>query len=361
MIRHENASLKIAPPGSWPLISVIVVNYNGAKYLPDCLGSLQNASYPRFEILVVENGSLDESAAILTALASQNSAVVPILSSRNLGYAGAVNLAMRTARGSYAVVLNMDVTVTPQWLEPLIQVLESRKDVGAVCPLVALTDRSRINAMGQDIHVSGLGFNRGLGLPVQRAGSEPFRVSGIQGAAFAISRSLWEEIGGLDESGFLYHEDVNLSWLLHLRGLELYCAPASIVCHDYFLSMHPAKLYLLERNRWALLSTHMRLGTRILFSPLLLLTEFLMWTYCASQGISFLRAKWRSCRWVWGRKAELQKRRAKIEKLRVRTDWEVLKGLSWSYHIRQFLTLGRERGLSRRQPHGGIPEEMSDR
>lgn len=341
-----------------PLVSVVVVNYNGAKHLANCLHSLWAATYPCVELMVVDNGSSDESPAVLNELASTHRDLSTILSPQNLGYAGAVNLALSVAHGSYLAVLNMDLTVDPHWLEPLVDCLEQHQRIGVVCPMVTLADRRHINAVGQDIHVSGLGFNRGLGQLLEKVGSLPFRVSGIQGAAFLISRSLLQRIGGLQASGFLYHEDVNLSWLVQLMGLQLFCVPKSVVHHDYFLSMHPAKLYLLERNRWAMLWTYLRPSTLILLSPILLLTEFLLWGYCVLQGRAFVRAKARSSVWVWRQRHEIKERRAWAEMLRGASDWAVLRNLCWIYHGKQLLTLGRERDSSRRQPAGGIPEEM---
>jgi len=142
----------------------------------------------------------------------------------------------------------MDVEVSPGWLAPLTAFLDRSPDTGAVCPLMLLeADPRRINAAGQDLHVTGLGFNRWLGRPREQAGTEPFQVTGLHGGAFVIRRELLEELRW-DDSGFLYHEDVQLSWLLRLAGREIHCVPTSTVTHDYHLTMFPRKLYLLERT-----------------------------------------------------------------------------------------------------------------
>src|SRR5438094_489739 len=79
------------------------------------------------------------------------------------GGAGGVSLALNAAHGVYVAVLNMDVAVEPGWLKPLVTFLEANPRVGAVNPLILLKDGERVNALGQDVHVTGLGFNRGLG------------------------------------------------------------------------------------------------------------------------------------------------------------------------------------------------------
>ena len=298
---------------------------------------------------MVDNASSDGSDSIAEAAAERHESVRLLRSPTNRGYAGAVNFALAEARGDYVAVLNMDVVVSPGWLDPLVSFLEAIPDAGAVCPLILLeSDPRRINAAGQDIHVTALGFNRWLEEPRERAGKEPFRVSGLHGAAFLIRRDLLESIGGWNESGFLYHEEVELSWLLRLAGREIYCVPASTVSHDYHLTMFPGKLFLLERNRWSMLLANTRALTRLALSPLLALSELMIWGYCLLRGRSFLRAKLDSYRWIPGHRERISERRRFVESLRRCSDWGVLRRMHWGYPVDQFLTLGRERGESER-------------
>jgi len=304
-------------------------------------------------VLVVDNASSDGSDAIAEHAAEQHESVRLLRSPTNRGYAGAVNLALAEARGTYVAVLNMDVIVSPGWLDPLISFCEATPDAGAVCPLIVLeSDPGRVNAAGQNVHVTALGFNRWLEQPRERAGREPFRVSGLHGAAFLIRRDQLESIGGWDESGFLYHEDVELSWLLRLAGGEIYCVPASTVRHDYHLTMFPQKLFLLERNRWSMLLANTRTLTRLALAPLLALSELMMWGYCLLRGPSFLRAKLDSYRWISGNRERIRERRRFVESLRRRSDWGVLRRLHWGYPVDQFVALGRERGESERNRIG---------
>ncbi|MEK6409158.1 MAG: glycosyltransferase family 2 protein [Acidobacteriota bacterium] len=340
-----------------PLVSIIVVNYNGEPHLATCLGSLLKDTYPARQILVVDNASTDDSRTVLDNVSSLHSEIRVIWSSDNLGYAGGVNLGLESANGEFIAVLNMDVTVKPGWLMPLVTFLREHPETGAVNPLIALADGEHVNAAGQDVHVTGLGFNRCLDRPVESIGHMAFRISGIQGAAFLVRRALLNRIGGIDTTGFLYHEDVNLSWLLQLMGFDLYCVPDAIVCHDYSLTMYAGKLHLLERNRLAMLLAYLRWSSLVLLSPALLITEFLLWGYCLLRGWEFVRAKMVSYRWVLERWPQIQERRRLAEVVRVISDWTLLRRLRWSYAVDQIVTLGRERGDSTRQPAGGLPEE----
>ena len=334
-------------------VTVIVVNYNGEDALEGCLEALLADDGGPAEILVVDNASSDDSARIAEEAAERHDAVRLLRSPTNRGYPGAVNMALPEATCTYVAVLNMDVVVSPGWLRPLVALLESTPDAGAACPLIVLeSDPNTINAAGQYVHPTGLGFNRWLGKPRAKAGSGPFRVSGLHGAAFLIRRDLLESLGGWDESGFLYHEDVQLSWLLQLAGREIWCAPASTVRHDYHLTMFPHKLFLLERNRGAMLAANLRWWTRLALLPLLALSELMMWGYCLLRGPSFLRAKLNAYRWVGANRARIRERRRFVQSVRERSDWGVLRGLHWGYPLDQFLTLGRERGESERDRIG---------
>jgi GT2 family glycosyltransferase len=331
------------------VVSVVVVNYNGAGVLERCVRAVLDASEPdEAEVLIVDNASSDGSDAIAERLA-EDERVRLLRSPTNRGYAGAVNLALPEARGDQLAILNMDVVVSDGWLKPLVSLLEAKPEAGVACPLIVLeSDPGKINAAGQKLNVTGLGFNRWLGKPRDQAGAETFPTAGLHGAAFVIRRDLLERLGGWDETGFLYFEDVELSWLLRLAGTEIWCVPASTVTHDYHLTMFPHKLFLLERNRRKMLLADLGRWTRVAISPLLALTELMMWGYCLLRGRGFLRAKWDTYRWTRAHRAEIQARRHQIASVRTRSDREVLRGLSWGYPLDQFLTLGRERGESER-------------
>jgi GT2 family glycosyltransferase len=335
-------------------VSVVVVNYNGADSLERCVRAVLEGSDPAdSEILIVDNASADGSPAIAERLAAEDERVRLLRSPMNRGYAGAVNFALPEARGDHLAVLNMDVVVSRGWLDPLVSLLEATPEAGAACPLIVLeSDPERINAAGQKLNVTGLGFNRWLEKPREKAGTEPFRTAGLHGAAFLIRKELLERLGGWDETGFLYFEDVELSWLLRIAGTEIWCVPGSTVTHDYHLTMFPHKLFLLERNRRKMLLADLSGWTRLALSPMLALTELMMWGYCLLRGRRFLRAKWDTYRWTRGHRAEIRARREQIRSVRRRGDREVLRGLSWGYPLDQFLTLGRERGESERDRIG---------
>jgi GT2 family glycosyltransferase len=332
-----------------PIVSLIVVNYNGADCVRSCVESLLAESEPAREVLVVDNASTDASRATLEDLQRERPELQVIWNSENRGYAGGLNAALPRCRGRFVAAVNMDLTAEPGWLAPLVDFLDRHPEAGAVNPLVTLLDGERVNAVGQDVHVTGLGFNSDLGRRRESVGSDPLPVSGIVGTAFLLRRELLESMGGLDEAGFLYHEDVNLSWLLRTMGFELYCVPQSAVRHDYTLSMYPEKLFLLERNRGSLLLTYLSPFTLVLLAPALLLTELMLWGYALLRGPRFLMAKARSYTWLWSTRRKRADRRRLVARLRQRSDRQVLRSMKWRYSWHQFLTLAREQGPARRR------------
>jgi GT2 family glycosyltransferase len=338
-----------------PLVSIIVVNYNGQEHLEACLSALCADGFPfEREIVVVDNASTDGSAALAEAYAARYPFIRVWRSPVNRGYAGGVNLALSSSRSPFVAALNPDMIVSPGWLMILIRFLQLHPEVGAVNPLILLHDSDdRINAAGQDINVTGLGFNRWLGQPRARAGSAPLKVSGLQGGAIVIRRVILDQAGGWDESGFMYHEDVELSWLIQLMGYDLYCLPGAEVRHKYHLTMYPEKFFLLERNRAAMLVSHLEFSSLLMLTPFLLATEGLIWSYCLLRGWAFLKAKAASYGWVARQHKMIAARQRLIRDVRRRTDGQVLRQLRWGYVWDQLLTLGQERGPSRRQPEGG--------
>ena len=337
------------PPDAGPVVSLIVVNHDGAGCIRRCVESLLAETEPTREVLVVDNASSDGSLDEIAELEREYASLRVIRNPVNRGYAGGVNSALPWCRGRLVGILNMDLEAEPGWLGPLVDFLDSHPEVGAVNPLVVLPDGDRVNAIGQDIHVTGLGFNRGLGCRRESVGLQPVAVSGIQGAAFVLRRELLERVGGMDEAGFLYHEDVNLSWLIRLMGLDLYCVPQSVVRHDYFLSMHPQKLFLLERNRWSLLLAYLSPFSLVLLAPALVLTEGMLWAYALLRGPAFLLAKARSYAWPWRTRKVLAARRRFAASLRRRSDRELLRHMKWRYAWGQFAVLASERGSGRRR------------
>jgi GT2 family glycosyltransferase len=335
--------------------TAIVVNYRSGDDLATCLAALAATDARLARVVVVDNASGDTSWEPGHQWRTRDPRFELIHADENLGLAGAVDLVLPSLSTPYLAVLNPDATPQTDWLEPLVDVLESDETVAIACPLILVEATGEVNSAGQHLHVTGLGFNRLLHADPSVAGTTPHEVGGFHGSAFLMRASVLRELGGWDDTGFLYHEDVALSWDVALLGLRIVCVPTSRVLHDYHLTMYPEKLYLLERNRWALVLSHLTPGRLVVLVPVLALTEAMVWGLALVRGRRFLMAKARSYRWVWSERGRIRAWRRRVFS-RGRYDAGRLRAaLRWSYPVGQLGVLGGERGASSRQPPGGLP------
>jgi GT2 family glycosyltransferase len=142
------------------MVSVIIVNYNGGKYLNDCLSSVLAQSYGNLEVVLVDSCSSDDSVDYVKKKFPQ---VKIVTNSKNLGYGGGNNMGFNHALGEYIAVLNPDTVVEKDWLLELVSALQRRPESKIVTSQVLLyDDPDSINGCGNDVHISGLVFSRGL-------------------------------------------------------------------------------------------------------------------------------------------------------------------------------------------------------
>jgi GT2 family glycosyltransferase len=277
-------------------LSIVIVTYNNRHDIDACLCSMQKHS-PGAELIVVDNQSPD---GTLEYVLERHPNVQAVACPGNDGFGAGVNRGVALARGKYLAIINPDIVVTPGWLEPLLKVLETRPQVGLVTPTILLAGTAdRANACGNQPHITGLTFCTGLGQPAPPTTDPPREVSATSGAAFVLTRRVWDEIGEFDEQFFMYLEDTDISWRILRHGYKIMHVPASQVWHDYELTMSSSKMYYLEYNRLLLLRRNFALATLVLLCPALIVTETLIWSYCARKGRSYLRAKWYSYLHLW--------------------------------------------------------------
>jgi GT2 family glycosyltransferase len=237
-----------------PKVSVLILNYNGLKWLPICLSSVAETDYPNLEIYLIDNGSADGSVDYVQRNHPQ---VKIILNGENLGFAGGYNRAVERVDGEFIILLNNDTKVLePKWIRHLVDEALKDPDVAAVaCKLVSMDDPSRLDSVG------------GMGIPYWRGfvdvgrgerdrgqydhgGFEPFAFCG--GAAL-VKRDVFAKLDGFDEKFFLYFEDADLSWRLRLSGYKVSYAPQARVAHRSSGTTELAiaedkRLYLCHRN-----------------------------------------------------------------------------------------------------------------
>ena len=208
-------------------ISVIVVNWNGQRFLQDCLGSLSRQTYANREIILVDNGSTDSSVSYVR----EKFPDVKIVELRgNTGFTGGNTEGLKAADGDFVALVNNDTRADDRWLENLLEPMRRDPRVG-ICASKLLFDKGLgINSAGDGLTTAAVGFNRGLGAERALFADAEF-VFGACGAAVLYRRKMLDEIGFLDEDFFLYDEDTDLSFRAQLAGWKCAYAPDAIMRH----------------------------------------------------------------------------------------------------------------------------------
>ncbi len=238
-----------------PQVSLILVNYNGKDFTKDCLKALEGQSFKDFEVVIVDNGSLDGSPFEIqrftneTPIASQAELVSL---ERNLGFAGGSLEGLKhTNRDSqYIALLNNDAEADKEWLGEMVKAMDMNPDIGICGSKMILRGADIIDSAGDGISTALRGFKRGEGNKTSLY-SERECVFGACAGAALYRRKMIEEIGFLDEDFFLIHEDTDLNFRAQLYGWKVLYVPTAIVYHKVRSSighMSNAAVYYTLRN-----------------------------------------------------------------------------------------------------------------
>ena len=211
-----------------PLITVVVVNYNGGDYLRRCLQSLARQTFRDFETILVDNNSSDQS---IEGLGELPPSIRILRETKNHGFAVANNLAARIAAGRWLALLNPDAEAHPDWLESLMRTVAERPGHRVVASLqLSLHEEDTLDGAGDCYLAYGYAWRGGFGKAASTIppAGECFAPCG---AAALYPRDVFLAIGGFDESYFCYHEDVDIGFRLRLAGERCQFDPRSRVRH----------------------------------------------------------------------------------------------------------------------------------
>ncbi len=211
------------------LLSVIIPNWNGAKFLPTCLDALQNQTYPNIEVIVADNASVDGSQSLLQ---SQYPQVKLVQLPKNEGFTGACNAGIRAASGSYIALLNNDTEVDSGWAAAVVDAFEHHAEIGIVASKMLLFDkRDHIHTAGDYFTLDGRAGNRGVWQQdVGQFDKEEYVFSACGGSS-VYRKTVLDQIGLLDDDFFFSLEDIDLAWRAQLSGWRCLYTPKAIVYH----------------------------------------------------------------------------------------------------------------------------------
>lgn len=211
------------------LVSIIVVNYNGLNFLKRCLSSLLIQTYQDIEIILVDNGSTDDS---VTYVGKEFPSVRIIINEENFGFAKGNNIGIKEARGELVATLNNDTEASPGWIEELVKVIYSNKYTGMCSSKILLMrDHDIIDSTGICMSRSGACWDRGMSEKDVGQYENVEDIFGPCACAAMYRKSMLQEIGLFDEDFCAYMEDVDLAFRGRLACWKCLYVPKAIVYH----------------------------------------------------------------------------------------------------------------------------------
>jgi GT2 family glycosyltransferase len=302
-------------------LAIILVNWNSYALTDDTLQSLYKTSYKEYDIICVDNASTDDS---LNQLRKNHSDIILLTCDQNTGFTGGNNKGMQYALEhgyAYTLLLNNDVAVESDFLEPLVQALDANENLGAVQPLIYFHhDRTLIWNAGSCYNkwlgvTKAIGYNKKDKDQKERYQKERYRtdqnqnqgdtkdiqpiqnIAWITGCAFMVKTDVLKKVGLLYEPFFIYYEDVDLSFRIKNAGYDLGYTPASVIYHIAGMShkstkktaegyISPKVHYLNARNHIWLLKKY----TNLLHAPTVILYQSIY--YLSVTGYFIIRGRW---------------------------------------------------------------------
>jgi GT2 family glycosyltransferase len=309
-----------------PQVSFIVINWNGAAYLEECLNSLLQQTCHSFEIFVVDNGSTDHSRQLL----KQFPDVKVIWNEHNRGFGPANNQALSQAQGELIAFINNDAVLENSWLENMIPDFENSEIGMAAGKTLSYFDHELIDNTGHLLYWDGV--NRGRGRMQKDQGQFDSVRSALfpSGCACVFRASTLQQIGCFDEDFYLYGDDTELGLRARLAGWDCSFVPDAVAYHRYSGSSghyDPMKFFFVERNRfWVALKYFP--AELLLLNPLFSLARwfFHFLALFSGRGVSWEFAQrrsgselltlwwtaqvsaWRAAPRIWRKRRELEKK-----------------------------------------------------
>lgn len=224
------------------MISVIIPNYNGAKYIKDCINSINKSTHRNFEIIVVNDNSTDKSQKILEELTDKYDFLTIINNKQNLGPSISRNKAAVFAKGQLLFFLDIDTQVKPDTLKNALKEFNENKKIGAAQAKLILGNTNKLDSAGHFLSPIGFPYEIGSNEPAERFNSKQ-KILGGKSAGLIIRKKVFEEIDGFDEDYFIYGEDTDLCWRVWLTGKEVSYLPSVIVNHHQKSSLNKETNY----------------------------------------------------------------------------------------------------------------------
>lgn len=321
-----------------PLVSIIVLNYNGKKYIEQCIESILNSVYRNFELIIIDNNSTDDSIKTVESK-FKDERIKVILNKKNLGFAGGNNLGVEYAKGKYLALINIDTIVDSKWLSEVISVMEADATIAVAQPkLMSLDDKLIFDSAGDYLDFFGNSFRRGGDWLEEDHGQYDnlHDIFSARGAALITRKEIVDRIGLFDEDYFLDFEDVDFCWRARLNGKRVVFVPTSIIYHkgagissqdSKIKGIHPSKniVMTLVKNY----GRYHMIRYAIIPHSIAFLTGFFMlepFFFKKSNKRIYIRTRFQSFLWLLHNAKKMQAKRRHIQhNIRKVSDSEIMK------------------------------------
>jgi GT2 family glycosyltransferase len=272
-----------------PVVSIIILNFNGLKDTIECLKSLEKTTYRKFEVIVVDNGSEKNEADIIRKRFKHFIKVYRL--EKNLGFTGGNNWALEKTRGKYIVLLNNDTIVEPKWLEPLVSLLEKDRKIAVIQPKIKMMQKKNhfdyAGAAGGYIDKYGFPFTRGRIFNTQEKDTGQYDgqwpIFWASGAACIIRKSIINKVGGLfSRDLFNYMEEIDFCWRVWRTGYKVIFTSDSVVYHKVAATAGKnfvQKRFWEHRNNLYILIRNLEKKSLVRILPIRLLLEIITYAY----------------------------------------------------------------------------------
>jgi GT2 family glycosyltransferase len=260
---------------------MIVLNYNSLKKLGErvlyFIRSIASTNYSNFEMIVVDNGSIDGSDKLIGDELGKLGRGRIVKVEKNLGSTRGNNLGFELAchDAKYVAFLNNDIEVEPDWLDKIIDVLEADERIAAAQPaILQLSNRNRVDSLGGMIDRLGWTYDLFSNSIYPNNLERPFEVFWAKAAAIVVRSDIFRKVGGFDEDYFIYYDEVDLCWRIRLLGYKVVTVPTARIYHLGGGTMGGANfrsIYMSRKNHLAMLLKNYSFLNAIFYSILLVL------------------------------------------------------------------------------------------
>lgn len=325
------------------LISIIIVNWNGEKWLSKCLSSLAQQTYKQFEIIFVDNGSKDNSVAYVKKNFPH---VKIILNKKNLGFAGGNNVGYKHAKGEYILLLNNDTWVEKNFLKKIIGAFDRNPRLGSVQPkIVLMDDPKKLDAVGAYWTDSSFLYYYGFGKNSQeKKYNKKMPFFSNKGAAMLFKKELVDKIGLFDDDFWCYYEETDFCHRVWLAGYECWYYPDAVVHHamggtslrfdSSFVQFHNFKNKLLSFLK------NFEAKNLITIVPIyILLNIFISFIWLFQGKYKHFLALYRSIGWNISHAQETSRKRKIVQSLRTKSDDDIFKMIKVNPRLPYYLYL----------------------